>query len=262
MNPGKYPGLVVRVAGYCAYFDDLPDSDHVRKLIYEIDTRSLNECRHLFANSVNVSNRMKTYLDIDSEPLYHPPPLAGRYRCEEYGDFILSVGRLEVNKRVELLIRSLAQSRAPVKAIITGKGPQSDNLKALCAELGVADRVKFTGFVSDDELLALYARCGAVYYAPVDEDYGYITLEAFLSGKAVVTANDSGGVLEFVTNDRTGYISSPSPEAIAQNIDKWFHSEDRGRLLGKTGCELCREITWDNVINRLTAVLREDRKCQ
>jgi glycosyltransferase involved in cell wall biosynthesis len=243
-------------------FDDTPDNDQVRKLIYEMDSRSLRECRHLYANSENVAQRMKKYLDIDSEPLYHPPPLAGRYRCDEYGDFILSAGRLEVNKRVDLLLKALAETTNPVKAVITGKGPQSDNLKELCNTLGLADRVKFAGFVSDEELLTLYARCGAVYYAPVDEDYGYITLEAFLSSKAVITAEDSGGVLEFVTGDRTGYISFPSPEAVARNIDKWFASENRGRSFGQAGCEVCQEITWDNVIGRLTAVLREDRECQ
>jgi len=56
-------------------FKDIPDDDEVRKLLYEMDSRSLKECRKVFTNSKNVSKRMKKYLDIDSQHLYHPPRL-------------------------------------------------------------------------------------------------------------------------------------------------------------------------------------------
>ncbi|MBN1355872.1 glycosyltransferase family 4 protein [bacterium] len=241
-------------------FKDRPDDDHVRKLIYQMDRRSLLECRHRFANSRNVARRMQKYLGIDSEPLYHPPPLAGRYRCAEYGDYVLSVGRLEVNKRVDLLIRSLVHTRHPVKAVIVGKGPQNDHLRSLAAEFGLTDRIDFRGFVDDRTLLDLYSRCGIVYYAPLDEDYGYVTLEAFLSGKAVLAAADSGGVLEFVGDGRTGYVLDPVPERFSAGIDHWYESADRGRIMGETGREIAGDINWDNVIGRLTSILDADRE--
>ncbi len=239
-------------------FKDTPDDDHVRKTIYDIDTLSLKECRKIFANSKNVAARMKKYLDIDSEPLYHPPPLAGRYKTAGSGDYILSVGRLETNKRVDLLIKSLAKTKSSVRAIIAGKGPQEAALKKLASETGVSDRVKFTGFVDDTRLIELYAQSGCVFYAPLDEDYGYITLEAFLSRKPVLTARDSGGVLEFVTDNETGYISESVPEAMAEKIDTWFDAEDKGRRLGENGYHRVKHIHWDAVIHRLTEVLRED----
>jgi len=241
-------------------FKDTPDDDHVRGMIYDLDKRSLLECKKIFANSNNVADRMKKYLNIDSEPLYHPPPLTGQYMCENYGDFILSVGRLEVNKRVDLLLKSLKHAPEPVKAIIVGTGPQQDNLKKLTADLGISSRVQFRGFVADDELLKLYARCGAVFYAPLDEDYGYITLEAFHSRKAVITANDAGGVLEFVEDGVTGYISEADPVVLGQSIKKWFLSDDRAQSMGEKGKERVTRITWDNVIKRLTSNLYEVRK--
>ena len=70
--------------------------------------------------------------------------------------------------------------------------------EAQVERLGLGDRVAFEGSVGDDRLVALYRDALAVSYAPFDEDYGYVTLEAFLAGRPVITAADSGGTLQFV----------------------------------------------------------------
>ena len=57
----------------------------------------------------------------------------------------------------------------------------------------------------DERLIELYANALAVVYAPIDEDYGYVTLQAFLAGKPVITSSDSGGVLEWVEDGVTGW---------------------------------------------------------
>jgi len=241
-------------------FKDTPDDDHARKLLYELDRRSLKECTKLFANSKNVAQRMKKYLGIDSIPLYHPPPLYGQYRNDSYGDFVLSVGRLEKNKRIDLLIQSLAKTKNPIHVKIAGKGPQMESLIRLARELGIEDRVTMLGFVNDEELIGLYASCGAVYYAPHDEDYGYITLEALLSGKTVITASDSGGVLEFIERDVTGFVGESTPESLANEMDRWWETEDKGKSLGLRGKQTIELITWDNVIEQLTESLRNQQE--
>jgi glycosyltransferase involved in cell wall biosynthesis len=154
-----------------------------------------------------------------------------------------------------LLLRSLAHSRESIKTIIVGAGPQRENLETLAGELGLSDRVKFAGFVSEEELLNLYARCGAVFYAPLDEDYGYVTLEAFSSLKTVITTQDAGGVLEFVIDGRTGFVAKPEPVDLAVKIDQWFRSADRGAQLGKNGYDSIRDISWEHVISALTSLL-------
>ena len=73
----------------------------------------------------------------------------------------------------------------------------------------------FTGAVNDEALLELYAGALGVIYAPFDEDYGYVTLEAFLARKPVITARDSGGTLEFVVDGVNGWICDPRPDAVA-----------------------------------------------
>ncbi len=237
-------------------FKDSVEGDHIRQLIYELDKTCLEECREIFANSQNVAARMGKYLGVTSKPLYHPPPLAGQYRCDEYGDFIFSAGRLELNKRVDLLLHALANSKYPIPAVIAGDGPQKDALIALAEELGIRGRVTFAGYVTDEDLLRYYATCGAVFYAPLDEDYGYVTLESFLSSKPVITSTDAGGVLEFVRHGENGFVGVPEPEAMGRELDRWYDSDNAAPSMGKTGLDSIRNITWDRVVSALTATLR------
>ncbi|MMZ64119.1 D-inositol-3-phosphate glycosyltransferase [compost metagenome] len=128
-------------------------------------------------------------------------------------------------------------------------------MERLTAKLGLTDRVKFLGFVEDKQLLELYANCLAVYFAPYDEDYGYVTLEAFLSSKPVITLNDTGGVLEFVQNEVNGYVSKNSLE-ISEKISYLYQNKQVAKGFGFSGYEMVKHISWDDVIDRLTETIR------
>ena len=136
------------------------------------------------------------------------PPQELAYRCDEYGDFVLSVGRLDRAKRIDLLIEAARQGGFPV--VIAGDGPDRERLESLAN-----GAVRFAGRVSEDELADLYARCLAVFYAPVDEDFGMVPYEAFLAEKPVVTTTDAGGPLEVVTDRATGLVCEPRAEELA-----------------------------------------------
>jgi len=226
-------------------FGDLNDAG-VRDAARRMDGTAFGECRQIFTISGNVSRRLRVYNGVESTPLYPPPPLEGRYRCDGYGDFILSAGRLESIKRVDLLIRAVATSKARPRCVITGEGPDKDRLMSLAKELGVADRVAFEGWVSEERLLDLYATCRAVYYAPYDEDYGFVTLEAFRSRKPVVTAPDSGGVLEWVTDEETGLVT-----ALEAAIDRVMGDQALCERMGSVGYQRAESVTWDRVIEAL-----------
>ncbi|MGB3976677.1 MAG: glycosyltransferase family 4 protein [bacterium] len=241
-------------------FKDAPDDDEVRKLLYEIDSRSLKECTNIFANSRNVANRLERYLNIKSDPLYHPPPLTGRYRNLEYGNYVFTASRLELNKRIDLLLKALSLTKNKIHAVIAGKGPLAASLKKMADDLEIEERVKFVGYISDQEIIDHYGRCGVVWYAPVDEDYGYVTLEAFLSEKPVVTSKDAGGVLEFVEDGLTGYIGEPDPQQMALQLDRWYDNRQDSLAMGRAGKLKAEQITWDNVIKKLTASLKTNRK--
>lgn len=232
------------------------NGERIKSRVEKYDQICLLESKKIYTISKNVTNRLKKYNDIDSEPLYHPPTLVGRYFGESPGDYILSVGRLDKLKRNELLIEALCYCDKSIKAKIAGKGPEMDNLGKIASKLDVGDRVEFLGFVPDEDLLKLYANAFAVFYAPVDEDYGYVTLEAFLSKKPVITCEDSGGVLEFVRNNENGFVNPVDARKIGHSINTLFKNKKMCTEFGNIGFRAVKDITWDNVIDKLTCTLR------
>jgi len=224
----------------------------LRDKLIKMDNQVLSTYKKIYTNSANTASRLKKYNNIVSVPLYHPPKLAGLYYSANFDDYILSVGRLDLLKRVDLLIRALKFCDSRIKCKIAGHGSELENLQALSRELGVADRIEFLGFVSEKKLLDLYANCSAVFFAPQDEDYGYITLEAFLSKKPVLTSFDAGGPLEFVKDDSSGIIlESLNEENIGKEIDELVLNKDKSRNFGLNGYHKVKDINWNFVIQTL-----------
>ncbi len=232
--------------------DDMSIRDH----IIRVDNRTIVESKGIYSIAKNTSERLRYYNGINSTPLYHPPKLYGKYRCQGYGNYILSVGRLESLKRIDLLIKSLIYTDKSIRCIIAGTGGLKSYLQELTKELKLNDRVEFVGFVDDEKLIELYAKCFAVYFAPFDEDYGYITLEAFLSKKPVVTCRDSGGVLEFAEHDINGKIAEQAdPGLLGMCIEQLNKDKNYCEFLGNNGFNKVKDINWDDVIRNLTATI-------
>jgi glycosyltransferase involved in cell wall biosynthesis len=237
---------------YCS-FRETPEDLKVRDAIHALDARALGECRHVFTISRNVADRLARYNRLPGTPLYPPPHHLGRYRSDGYGDFLFYAGRLDRLKRLDLAIDAMARVKSGAKLKIAGSGPLEGELRKQIARSGVADRVEFLGFVSADDLVRLYAECRAAYYAPLNEDYGYVTVEAFLSRKPVLTTTDAGGPLEFVSHGETGVVAAPEAGAIADAIDAlWAEPVARLAAWGDAGRSRVVGITWDHVIDRLT----------
>jgi glycosyltransferase involved in cell wall biosynthesis len=241
---------------YCS-FTDSPEDQEVRAAIHAMDTRSLGECRAVYTISRNVATRLKRYNGLEGVPLYPPPHHLGRYSNQGYGDFLFYAGRLDRLKRLELAIDAMRHVRGGARLKIAGSGPLEGELRKRIERLGVGDRVELLGFVTAEALIDLYARCRAAYYAPLNEDYGYVTVEAFLSDKPVVTTTDAGGPLEFVSHGENGIVAAPDADALAAAIDGLYQlPEARLREMGAAGRERVCGITWDHVIDRLTESLR------
>jgi glycosyltransferase involved in cell wall biosynthesis len=223
----------------------------LRRTLLDLDTLMLGECRRLFTNAANTATRVEKFNGLRAEPLYHPPRLADRITGGPAQDYLLSVGRLETVKRHDLVLRAMARLTSPRRLVIVGEGTQDASLRRLAEELGLGDRVEFAGSVSDDRLLELYAGALGVVYAPFDEDYGYVTLEAFLARKPVVTARDSGGTLEFVQDGVNGFVCEPDAGAMADAFSRLAQDRGRASSLGDAGFERARLVTWDGVIEKL-----------
>jgi len=232
-------------------FHHVEDDVALKERLVALDTAMLGECRRLFANSRNTASRVERFNGVAAQPLYHPPRLADRLRRGPAGAYILSVGRLETVKRIDLAIKALAHAPSAVSLAVAGTGTQRSALESLAASLGLSGRVRFLGAVDDDAIIDLYAGCLGVVFPPYDEDYGYVTIEAFLAHKPVVTTIDAGGPNEFVIDGVNGFVCEPDPEAIGAAFGRWHSDRLKAAAMGDAGYERAREITWTGVIERL-----------
>jgi glycosyltransferase involved in cell wall biosynthesis len=240
-------------------FEDLsatPRGVMVREAIRRAD-QLLGEAAAVYANSKNVANRLAHFCGIAAQPLYHPPPNAESFYCaRETEEYFFFPSRLSASKRQSLVLEALALTKQKVKVRFAGVPDSAEygkRLRALAEKLGVESRVEWLGFIPEEEKRENYAKAIAVIFPPVDEDYGYITLEAMLSSKAVITCEDSGGPLEFVAQKETGLIAKPTATALAKALDELWQDRNLAGKYGRAGRDCYRrlKLSWPEVVRRL-----------
>jgi glycosyltransferase involved in cell wall biosynthesis len=234
-----------------AQFGASPQERALRRQVQELDRVALAEATRLFATSANVAGRLERSTGLVAEVLPHPPQ-ALPYRTGPSEGFVLSASRLDRAKRIDLLLEG-ARLHPGFDVVIVSDGPDRERLEGIARTSGLDGRVRFEGRVSSERLAELYATCSAVYYAPVDEDFGMGPYEAFLSGKPVITTTDAGAPLDVVHDRRTGLVVEPDAAAVGQAA-AWLRShEDEAAAFGRAGKALADEVTWDRAIARLLA---------
>lgn len=221
--------------------------------IQRFDQQALTQVQARYTIAANVSRRLQQFNGIDSEPLYHPPALESHFYRADALDYVFFPSRIETLKRQWLLIEAAQYLRSPLRILIAGDGGQLPVCREQIERLGVGDRIELMGRISDELKIASYAHALAVFYGPQDEDLGYITLEAMLASKPVVTCTDSGGPLEFVQHQHTGLVVEPEPQAVAAALDELWFDRARAQRMGEAGLERYRslQLSWNNVVNTL-----------
>lgn len=239
-------------------YGDLHNFDNgekLRKLIHECDKKYLEESDHIYTIAQNTSNRLLKYCGIQSDVLYHPPLNYEKLHCEEYGDYIFYASRIDQIKRQRLLVEAMQYVKTDVKAVIAGGGSEEEvaYLKELIKKHSLSNKVKLAGFISEEEKIKYYANCLGVYFGAYDEDYGYITLESFFAKKPIIVHKDSGGPLEFVTDEINGFVIDDDPRMIAEKMDQWYLDKKLAQKQGENGYQslLDKNINWDYVIDAL-----------
>ncbi|MDH4198285.1 MAG: glycosyltransferase family 4 protein [Candidatus Aminicenantes bacterium] len=224
-----------------------------RRLIHVLDTYLLkHNVRKVYALSGTVQARLRRWGRIPAEVLYPPPPQRA-YRTDGYEPFIFTVSRLQKIKRLDLLIEAfrLVKNKA-VRAVIIGQGPEREALQTRIREYGLDGRITLLGGTDEAAVVDHYARCRAVFFCPYNEDYGFVTPEAFASGKAVLTSLDSGGPAEIVRDGETGYVVEPAPEAVAAKIDLLADDPGAAERLGRNALAASASFSWETTVRRLT----------
>ena len=225
-----------------------------RQIIHMADRHLLKQhVRRLFTISATVQARLDRFLSVASTVL-HPPAPQRAYRCDGHGDYFFAVSRLTPLKRMDLMVRALAEPAASgVRSVVAGEGEEAPRLARLASDLGVADRITFLGRASDQQVLDHLARCRAVCFPPFDEDYGFVTVEAFASGKAVITCHDSGGAAELVRDRVNGLVCEPTPAALAHAMATLMGDRNQAIRLGEAGAATAASLRWEDAVRTLVA---------
>ena len=237
-------------------FDDLstyPEGTRIRQWIHRCDNQFIGAAKKVFANSKTVARRLRDFNNIESEPLYHPPPLSGKLNGGDQGDYIFYPSRLEPQKRQELLIEALRHTTTKARIVFAGGSANLQRYADIAKKAGVSDRVCLLGFVDEAKLIDLYSNALAVSYLPFDEDYGYVSLEGMLAAKPLIVTKDGGGAAEFVEDQITGFVVDPEPQALAEAIDQLYTDRNQAARLGEHGREkfVSQNISWPNVVEKI-----------
>lgn len=240
-------------------FPDLPEWRGLREMLRIADTRTLLECRGIFANSHVVAERLERFNGLQAEVLFPPlPDDRARGDVGPYGDFVLYPSRINPVKRQHVAIEAMAHVTNDVRLVIAGR-PESDRyadrLRGLVDKYDLADRVELLmEWVPQERMDALLSTCRAVVYIPLDEDsYGYPSLEAAAHQRPIVTMRDSGGTLEFVQDGVSGLVTGAGPEDLAMAFDQLSRDDDEVARMGRASAARAVElgISWDHVVARL-----------
>jgi len=177
-----------------------------------LDQKFVNHLDKILSISKNVSNRIEKYHNRTA-PVVYLPVESEKHYCKGYENFYLASGRLEVEKRFDIIIEAFKEM--PDKQLkIAGDGSQRKRLEMLARN---CENIEFLGTLNSESLFDLYSRCTATIYMPIDEDLGLVPLEAMASGKPCIVANE-GGCKETVIQGNTGFLIRPTKKEIIKYV--------------------------------------------
>ena len=233
-----------------------PRGDEIRAMVRKADEAALAEARSLVALP-NTARRLKKYHGITADVLMPPLNDPELFVGGESQGYIFAGGRVGPGKRQSLLIQALKY--APRVRLVVAGSPTSrsakDELAAIAARHGVSDRVRFDVRLLDRaEIASLVNHSISSAYVPIDEDgVGYVAMEAFQASKPVITATNSGAVLDIVRDGETGFVCDPTPQAIGAAMSLACERRTKTAAMGRRAKEFLAELdlTWPKTVARL-----------
>lgn len=169
---------------------------------------------------------------------------------------VLFLGRLHRQKGVDVLLRAAALVPG-VQVVLAGDGPLRPALEKLADELGIADRVRFAGFVDHDDVPGLLREAALLVMPSRYEELGTAVVEA-MSCAVPVVASDIGGLPEVVEDGGSGFLVPPGdPPALADAMRLVLGDRALAERLGSRGQELARAYRWESLAGRVLDVYHE-----
>jgi glycosyltransferase involved in cell wall biosynthesis len=183
-----------------------------------------------------------------------------RKRLGVEDEFLLFVGTIEPRKNLPALISAFSEvvrtTRLSPQLVIVGMtGWMTDELFIRLRESGVADRVRFTGYLSDGDLRALYSSCRIFVYPSLYEGFGLPPLEAMACGAPVI-ASRIPSITE-VIESAACLVEAGSVEALARSIAELLTNEGERQRLSSAGLARAADFSWEKTASLMREVYRE-----
>jgi len=172
-------------------------------------------------------------------------------------EFWLGVGTIEPRKNYRLLIEAYAELKDEKRLLVIagGKGWFESDLGGMVKEYGIKDYVKFLGYVSDEELSALYSSCFAFIYPSFYEGFGLPVLEAMSCDAPVITSNTSS--LPEVGGDAVLYINPRSKENLIEKMKLLMDHPLLIQELRKKSKERSKIFSWNKAAEIVLKIYQE-----
>ncbi|MDQ2079899.1 glycosyltransferase [Xanthobacteraceae bacterium Astr-EGSB] len=203
----------------------------------------------VITNSEHVRTRLREQTGVRAE-VVHPPIDTARFRWRGSGGYYLSLGRLEPNKRVDVVVKAFLQM-PDKRLVVASGGSQRRDLERLAAG---APNISFTGWIDDARLAELIGNAVACIYVPRNEDFGMSAVEAMAAGKPVIGV-DEGGMRETIVHGETGILAAadPRPSDIIRAVERLG---DASTSAMRDACERrARDFSRERFVSAMAALL-------
>jgi glycosyltransferase involved in cell wall biosynthesis len=242
-------------------FDSLPKDPEtlaIREFIIRADNIAFSEAKMIYTISRNISNKLRKINNVDSTPLYYPVFNPEQFRCDCYGDYIYYASHICEQKRQFMAAEAMKYTKTGVKLLLTGisENQYARKIRQYIHDNSLEKKITFRDeWITEKQKINYFAECLAAVFIPFDEDgYGYVSLEAHHSRKAVITCTDSGGTGELIIDGKNGVIVEPDPQMLAESFDRLYMDKQATEKMGTCGFNRINElgINWDNVVRAFT----------
>lgn len=194
---------------------------------------------------------------IDLEPYQSADGEELRTRENWQDDTVMvSIGRLAIEKNWETLLQAAAkvhQHHPDLRVVLIGDGPRKDALQTLAADLGIAERVTFTGRLPFDEVTVYLKAANLFGFASVTETQGLVTMEAMAAGLPVV-AVDASGTRDIVDEGKQGFLVPNDVDALAASISKLLETPEKMQKFSINALEKAKEFEVEYLTKKLIKV--------
>ena len=229
------------------------------RIITDSESVKREICEHL-----KVAPEKITAVPLAPRRAFHPAdPQTARQTCRELGvedDFILFVGTVEPRKNLITLVRAFEEllhttELRPQLVIAGAKGWLNDELFANVDATARRERILFTGYISDDQLRALYSSCRVCVYPSLYEGFGLPTLEAMACGAPVITSRIPVMIETVGTSARL--IEPTEVSQLTAALVELLTDENARQHFAASGFQRAAEFTWEKTARKTLEVYRE-----